>query len=87
MVICAFIHMKQNGVCEIQCTNEEAVKEVKYTMLDGNILIDVSETFKIFGNLTRLKTLKALYQRKLCICDLAAVLEANQSTISHRYVF
>ncbi|WP_414470440.1 hypothetical protein [Methanobacterium sp. ACI-7] len=54
--------MKQNGVCEIQCTNEEAVNKVKSPMLCGNILIDVSETFKIFGDLTRLKILKALYQ-------------------------
>lgn len=76
--------MKQNDVCEIQCTNEEVVKQVKSNKLDEEILLKVSDTFKIFGDLTRLKILQALYQRELCVCDLTAVLEANQSTISHQ---
>jgi DNA-binding transcriptional ArsR family regulator len=76
--------MKVDDVCEIECFNEEAVKEVKSNMLDENILLEVSENFKIFGDLTRLKILQALYQKELCVCDLAAVLEANQSTISHQ---
>lgn len=84
MVMCTFIHMKQNDVCEIQCTNDEAVKQVKSNKLDEEILSKVSDTFKIFGDLTRLKILQALYQRELCVCDLTAVLEANQSTISHQ---
>ena len=28
--------------------------------------------------------MQALYLRELCVCDLSAVLEANQSTISHQ---
>jgi len=84
MVICTVIHMKQNDFCEIECTNEEAVKQVKSNMLDEIVLIEVSDNFKVFGDLTRLKILQALYQRELCVCDLAAVLDANQSTISHQ---
>ncbi len=84
MVICTVIHMKQNDICEIECTNEEAVKEVKSNMLDEKVLLEVSDNFKVFGDLTRLKILQALYQRELCVCDLAAVLDANQSTISHQ---
>jgi len=76
--------MKVDDVCEIECFNEEAVKEVKSNMLDENILLDVAENFKIFSDPTRLKILQALYQRELCVCDLSAVLEANQSTISHQ---
>jgi len=76
--------MKIDDLCEIQCTNKKAVKEVKSNMLDEKVLLDVSENFKIFGDLTRLKIMQALYQRELCVCDLSAVLEANQSTISHQ---
>jgi DNA-binding transcriptional ArsR family regulator len=76
--------MKENDVCEIECTNEETVKQVKSNMIDEEVLLEVSENFKIFGDLTRLKILQALYQKELCVCDLAAVLEANQSTISHQ---
>jgi ArsR family transcriptional regulator, lead/cadmium/zinc/bismuth-responsive transcriptional repressor len=84
MVICTFLHMKLNDVCEIECTNEEAVKQAKSNMLDENILLKVSDNFKILGDLKRLKILQALYQRELCVCDLVAVIEANQSTISHQ---
>ena len=76
--------MKSDDVCEIECFNEKAVEEVKSNMLDDDVLLDVSDNFKIFGDLTRLKILQALYQRELCVCDLSAVLEANQSTISHQ---
>jgi len=76
--------MKQSDICEIECTNEETVKQVKSNMPDENVLLGVSETYKIFGDLTRLKILQALYQKELCVCDLTAVLEANQSTISHQ---
>ncbi len=76
--------MKQNDICEIECSDEEAVKQVKSSMLDEKVLLEVAENFKVFGDLTRLKILQALYQRELCVCDLTAVLGANQSTISHQ---
>lgn len=82
--MCTFIHMKENDVCEIERTNEEAVKQVKSNMLNENVLLEVADNFKVFGDPTRLKILQALYQRELCVCDLTAVLEANQSTISHQ---
>jgi ArsR family transcriptional regulator, lead/cadmium/zinc/bismuth-responsive transcriptional repressor len=74
----------KSDVCEIDCSDEEAVKQVKANMLDEKILQDVSENFKVFGDLTRLKILHALYQKELCVCDLTAALESNQSTISHQ---
>ena len=79
MVICTSIHMKENEVCEIECTNEEAVKQVKSNMLDETVLLNVADNFKVFGDLTRLKILQALYQRELCVCDLTTVLDANQT--------
>jgi ArsR family transcriptional regulator, lead/cadmium/zinc/bismuth-responsive transcriptional repressor len=76
--------MKVDDVCEIECINEEAVNDVKSNMPDENVLFDVSENFKIFGDMTRIKIMQALYLKELCVCDLSAVLEANQSTISHQ---
>lgn len=75
--------MRQD-ICEIECNHPGTVKQVKEGMLDENVLSDVSENFKVFGDLTRLKILHALYQKELCVCDLTAVLNSNQSTISHQ---
>ena len=84
MVICTVIHMKTDDICEITCIHEEAVKEVKSNMLKDSVLLEVSDNFKIFGDLTRIKILQALFLKELCVCDLSAVLESNQSTISHQ---
>ncbi len=74
----------KDDVCEIECSNPKVVKKVKSKMLDETILLEVSENFKIFGDLTRLKILDALYRQELCVCDLTAVLGLNQSTVSHQ---
>jgi len=71
-------------ICEIECINEESVKLVKSKMLDEDLLFEISDNFKILSDLTRLKILYALSQKELCVCDLSAVLDANQSTISHQ---
>jgi len=76
--------MKNDDVCEIECINKETVKQVKSNMLDENTLLEVADIFKVFSDHSRLKILQALYQQELCVCDLAAVLEGNQSTISHQ---
>jgi ArsR family transcriptional regulator, lead/cadmium/zinc/bismuth-responsive transcriptional repressor len=84
MYICTVIHMKVDDICEIECSDKKAVEDVKSKMLDKNLLMIIAENFKIFGDPTRLKILQALYQRELCVCDLTAALDANQSTISHQ---
>ena len=43
--------MKIDDLCEIQFINKKAVEEVKSNMLDEKVLLDVSENFKIFGDL------------------------------------
>jgi len=76
--------MKLDDMCEIECKHEDTIKEVKSELPPDVVLMKVSETFKIFGDLTRLKILQAVFKRELCVCDLTEVLEANQSTISHQ---
>lgn len=48
------------GICEINVIHEEAAKRAKNHLLDDNTYMDLSETFKIFGNPTRLKILSLL---------------------------
>lgn len=76
--------MKMDDMCEIEIKHEDKVKDAKSKLPSDEILLEVSETFKIFGDLTRLKILQSLFKRELCVCDITAVLEANQSTISHQ---
>ncbi|SET63521.1 transcriptional regulator, ArsR family [Natronincola peptidivorans] len=75
---------KDIEVCEVQCIHEEDVKEVKETMLKDVLLHDIADFFKVFGEVTRIKMLCALLQKELCVCDIAAVLDMNQSAVSHQ---
>lgn len=77
-------HMNENDTCEVKRINKENVKNLKSHMLNEKVLLTVADNFKIFSDPTRLKILQILYQKELCVCDLAATLEGNQSTISHQ---
>ena len=51
---------------------------------DINKIYDLAELFKIFGDSTRLRILSSLLGGELCVGDIAARLEMNQSAISHQ---
>lgn len=71
-------------ICEIESIDEKSVNDVKSKMLEDELLFEVSDTFKVFGDATRLKIMYALSQKELCVCELASVLDMNQSAISHQ---
>jgi ArsR family transcriptional regulator len=46
------------------------------------MLMDVSEVLKALADTNRLRILNLLHERTLCVCDLEAILELNQSNLS-----
>ena len=54
------------------------------SMPDEDLLFDLAELFKIFGDSTRIKILFALLGREVSVGDLAQVLGMTQSAISHQ---
>ena len=54
------------------------------TMLDDEILYDLADLFKIFGDTTRIKILFALRDSELCVSDIANTLTMTQSAVSHQ---
>ena len=53
-------------------------------MPDEEMLYDLAELYKVFGDSTRIKILYALFESELCVCDIARVLSMTQSAISHQ---
>jgi ArsR family transcriptional regulator len=43
----------------------------------------LAETFKLLGDPTRIKIAFALSREELCVCDLAHIVGASQSAVSH----
>lgn len=64
--------------------NEDIVNQVSQLLPDEEILYDVAELFKVFGDSTRIKIICALFESEMCVYDLAALLQMTQSAISHQ---
>jgi ArsR family transcriptional regulator, lead/cadmium/zinc/bismuth-responsive transcriptional repressor len=75
---------KDIEVCSCAVVHEDAVKIARDGMPGDRTIDNLSDFFKVFADPTRLRILNALFHRELCVCDLAAVLGMNQSTISHQ---
>ena len=75
---------KNDDICEVFDSHEDAVKRVKERMPSQEEYSDLSEFFKIFGNPTRLKIISLLSVEDLCVCDICDALELNQTTVSNQ---
>jgi ArsR family transcriptional regulator len=44
----------------------------------------LAETFKVLGDVTRVRILDALSRSELCVCDIAQLLGLSESAVSHQ---
>ena len=70
--------------CEYMHVHEAIVNQVNQNMPDEEVLYDLAELFKIFGDSTRIKILYVLFESEMCVCDIAQLLGMTQSAISHQ---
>lgn len=70
--------------CDYMFVHEAIVKKVNEQMPDEEVLYDLAELFKVFGDSTRIKILYVLFQSEMCVCDIAQLLNMTQSAISHQ---
>jgi len=70
--------------CQCDVIHEDIVNQVKAKMPQEEILYDLAELFKVFGDSTRIRILWALDEAEICVCDIAFLLNMTQSAISHQ---
>ena len=70
--------------CEFLCVHEDVVQNVLRKMPEEEILFDLAEFFKVFGDSTRIRILYALRETELCVCDIASLLDLTQTAVSHQ---
>lgn len=71
-------------VCDCNIIHEDAVNIAISNRPDDKELINLSELFKILGDLTRIKIIWTLDNNEMCVCDIANVLNMTKSSISHQ---
>jgi len=54
------------------------------SMLREEIIYDIADFYKVFGDSTRIRILYALVEKELCVGDLAQELNMSQSAVSHQ---
>lgn len=75
---------KHAEICNCNVIHHETVDFALERMPDEEILYDLAELFKVFGDTTRVKILCALFEAEMCVCDIATLLQMSQSAISHQ---
>lgn len=75
---------KHAEICSCVDIHEDILNNVKPVMPEEEVLYDLAELFKIFGDSTRIKILCALFESEMCVCDIAELLNMTQSAISHQ---
>ena len=60
------------------------LQTVRQELPPGEMICDLSDLFKVFGDTTRMRILYSLFESELCVCAIAELLGMTQSAISHQ---
>ena len=71
-------------VCTTVCINRARVQRAKKRIYSEDKLNLLTEVFAAISDNTRVKILLALKEEELCVCDIAQVLGASISLVSHQ---
>ena len=74
--------MSENRVQPVM--HPEQVSMMRDKLMDDRSLMRLVDFYKLFSDMSRLKILYILSMEEMCVCDLAAALDMNQSTVSHQ---
>lgn len=74
----------ESASCDCNVIHQDKVDLVKKKMPEEQVVYKAGDFFKVIGDKTRIKILLALHETELCVCDIAVLLDMNQSAISHQ---
>ncbi len=78
------VYEKNSPCCEYDEVHSEVIEKKKASMPDDELLYDLSDFFKIFGDSTRMSILFAIDGEPMCVCDIAELLGMTKSAVSHQ---
>jgi DNA-binding transcriptional ArsR family regulator len=71
------------NICDVTCIHEDRVKRIKQE-LSQQPFPEVSTLYKLLADKNRLQIAYALLiEDELCVCDIAAIIDATTATTSH----
>lgn len=76
--------MKNHPLTGVSFIHKESAAIARKAIRDDEKLRGLSETFKVLGDVTRLKICLALDRQEMCVYDIAALLSLTESAVSHQ---
>lgn len=71
-------------VSEQNIVDFEKIEKIKKILPEDDLIFEMAELFKVFGDSTRMKIISALLQDELCVGDIAVLTNSTPSAISHQ---
>lgn len=79
---------KNKDMCDIKCDvrtiHREVIEKARTNTPAPKKISRLANLFKALGDQNRLMILIALTHGEMCVCDLAAFLDASESSVSHQ---
>ena len=70
--------------CDCPVIHHDIVEKVRKRLPPDELLFDLAELFKVFGDSTRVRIISTLLHSEMCVCDIASLLGMSKSAISHQ---
>ena len=75
---------KDTYTCQVRALHEDEVQRARACSLPEDEVSQLAQLFKVLGDPTRTRILRALSSGELCVCDISTVLDMSISSISHQ---
>jgi ArsR family transcriptional regulator len=75
---------KQTFTCQVRAIHDENVEAARAASLPEDEVDRMARLFKVLGDPTRTRILRALTAGELCVCDIGHVLGMSVSSVSHQ---
>lgn len=70
--------------CDCDIIHNDLVEKAKKTLINDDVLLDISDFYKALSDSTRIKIVDLLKDNELCVCDISSILNLTKSTVSHQ---
>ncbi len=65
-------------------THPGIIEKINLQLPCTETLYNLSEFYKVFGDITRIRILYVLFESEVCVCDIAEILNLTVSAVSHQ---
>lgn len=71
-------------IAEQNIVDFEKIEKIKKVLPQDELIFEMAELFKVFGDSTRMKIISSLLEDELCVGDIAVLTNSTPSAISHQ---